>query len=40
MSHLMTKPIKWHLRPAITQISLGSLIRVFAVRMKKAWLGP
>ena len=35
----MTKPAKWHVRPAKTPISLGypsSLIRVFAVRMKKA----
>ena len=40
MSRLVTKPAKWHVRPAKTQISLGihpsSLIRVFAVRMKKA----
>ena len=37
MSRLMTKPTKWHVRPAKTH----SLIRVFAVRMKKAWgLGP
>ena len=38
MSRIMTKPTKWHMRPAKTQISLGirppSLIRVFAVRMK------
>ena len=36
MSHPMTKPTKWHVRPA--KISLGippRLIRVFAVRMKK-----
>ena len=45
MSRLMTKPPKWPLRPAKTQISLGirqhppSLIRLFAVRMKKH-LGP
>ena len=37
MSRLMTKPTKWHVRPAKTQISLG-LIRVVAVRMKKAWV--
>ena len=36
----MTKPTKWHVRPAKNQISLGirpNLIRVFAVRMKKPW---
>ena len=36
MSHRMTKPTKWHVRPAKTQISLGIcpvLIRVFAVRL-------
>ena len=44
MSHLLTKPTKWHVLPAKTQISLGicrhlpSLIRVFAVHMKKAWV--
>ena len=41
MSRLMTKPTKWHVRPARTPISLGnkpSLIRIFAVRMKKAWV--
>ena len=56
MSRLITKPAKWHVRPAKTQISLGirpvwseasaqsdqrhppRLIRVFAVRMKKAWV--
>ena len=41
LSRLMTKPTKWHVRPAKTQIGLGirpvSLIRVFAVRMMKAW---
>ena len=37
MSRLVTKPIKWALRPAKTQNSLPSLIRVFAVRMKKSW---
>ena len=40
MSHLMTKPTKWHVRPAKTQMSL--VIRpvwsVFAVCMKKAWV--
>ena len=39
---LMTKPTKWHLHPAKTQIIVGnstpSLIGVFAVRMKKAWV--
>ena len=38
----MTKPTKWPVRPANTQISQGirpcSLIRVFAVHMKKHWL--
>ena len=45
----MTKPTKWHVRPAKTQISLGihpgwsefwmpRLIWVFAVHMKKAWV--
>ena len=50
MCHNMTKLTKWPVRPAKTQISLGirpvwsepghptSLIRVFAVRMKKAWV--
>ena len=39
MSRLMTKPTKWQLRPAKTQISLGirRVWLVFAVRMKKAW---
>ena len=38
MSRLVTKPTKWHVRPANSD-QLGhppSLIRVFAVRMKKA----
>ena len=36
----MTKPTKWHVRPAKTQISLGicPVWSVFAVRMKKAWV--
>ena len=38
----MTKPTKWHVCPSKTQISLGihppSLIRAFAVRVKKAWV--
>ena len=34
----MTKPTKWPVRPAKTQIRLGSLIKVFAVHMKKAWV--
>ena len=37
MSHFMTKPAKWHVRPAKTQI-MSRVIRVFAVRMKKAWV--
>ena len=37
MSCLMTKPTKWHVRPAKTQISLG-IHPVFAVRMQKAWV--
>ena len=47
MSRLMTKPTKWHVRPAKTQISLGirpvwpksslcALIRVFAVRFDQS----
>ena len=38
MSRLMTKPTKWHVCPAKTQISLGICPGVFAVRMKKAWV--
>ena len=40
MSRNMTKPTKWHVRPAKTQIRLGppSLIRVFTVRTKKHWV--
>ena len=40
MSHLMTKPIKWHVCPAKTQISLGirPVWSVFTVGMKKAWV--
>ena len=49
MSRITTKPTKWHVCPAKTQISLGicpssqpghppSLIRVFAVRIKKTWV--
>ena len=45
MSHSITKPTKWPVRPAKTPTSLGihsvcrpSLIRVFAVRMKTAWV--
>ena len=35
----MTKPTKWHVPPAKTDQPghLPSLIRVFTVRMKKAW---
>ena len=36
MSHHKTKPTKWHVRPANTQISLG-FRWVFAVRIKKHW---
>ena len=36
MSRRMTKPTKWHVCPAKTQISLGTR-PVFAVRMKKHW---
>ena len=28
MSRLMTKPTKWHVRPAKTQISLGYMMRL------------
>ena len=38
-SRLMTKLKKWHVCPAKTQISLGSLIRVFAVYSVGSW-GP
>ena len=40
MSLRMTKPTKWHVRRAKTQISLGfrPVWSVFAVRMKKAWV--
>ena len=40
MSHLMTKPIKLHVCPVKTDQPghLPSLIRVFAVCMKKAWV--
>ena len=37
----MTKPTKWHVRPAKDSDQPGhppSLIRVFAVRMKKTWV--
>ena len=35
----MTKPTKWHVCPAKTQISLGirPVWSVFAYRMKKPW---
>ena len=38
-SHSMTKPTKWPMRPAKTQIRLGihPLWSVFAVRIKKSW---
>ena len=39
MSRLVTKPTKWHVRPVKTQPGHPpSLIRVFTVRMKKAWV--
>ena len=40
MNRIMTKPTKWHVCPAKTQISLGicPVWSVFAVRMKKAWV--
>ena len=40
LSHLMTKPMKWHVRPAMTQISLGirPVWSVVTVHMKKAWI--
>ena len=40
LSRVMTKPTKWYVRPAKTQISLGirPVIRIFAVRMKKDWV--
>ena len=40
MSRDMTKPTKWHVRPAMTPISLGirPVWSVFAVRMKKPWV--
>ena len=37
LSRIVTKPTKWHVRPAKTGHP-PSLIRVFAVRMKKAWV--
>ena len=40
LSRLMTKPTKWHVRPAKTRISLDirTVWSVFAVRMKKSWV--
>ena len=40
LSQLMTKPTKWYVRPAKTQISLSihPIWSVFAVHMKKAWV--
>ena len=40
LSLLMTKPRKWQVHPAKTQISLGihPVWSVFAARMKKAWV--
>ena len=39
-THFMTKPTKWHVRPAKTRISLGisPVWSVFTVHMKKAWV--
>ena len=39
LSRLMTEPRKWHVRPPMTQISLGirPVWSVFAVRLKKHW---
>ena len=36
MSHLMTKPTKWHVRPAKTQISLG-ILPVWLESSLSAW---
>ena len=40
MSRIVTKPTKWHVSPAKTQISLGirQVWTGFAVRVKKAWV--
>ena len=40
LSHLMTKPTKWSVRPAKTQVSPGirPVWSVFAVCMKKPWV--
>ena len=40
MSRLMTKPTKWHVRPAKSQINLGirPVWSVFTVHMKQAWV--
>ena len=41
LSHSRTKPTKWHLHPAKTQIRLGwfhPVWSVFKVRMKKCWV--
>ena len=40
VKHLMTKPTKWHVRPAKTRISLGirPVWSVIAVRMQKTWV--
>ena len=40
LSRVMTKPTKWHVRPAKTQISMGicPVWSVFPVHMKKAWV--
>ena len=37
LSRLMTKPTKWHVHPVMTGHP-PSLVRVFTVRMKKAWV--
>ena len=41
LSHLMTNPTKWHVRPAKTQISLG-ILPVWSETSLSAWwkLGP
>ena len=40
MSQRMTKPTKWHVRPAKTRVRLGihPVWSVFAVRAKKPWV--
>ena len=40
MRHIVTKPTRWHVGPAKTQISLGirTVWSIFTVHMKKAWV--